>query len=198
MQRPLLIAILCGAIPLALGLAIFLVWVFARQEWLMVAGLCNIGCGLVMFFVGVFCLAYYWNRASLIPDYSRQRRHWSTLACAGLLLLNFPVAGGLIAAAVRIETRYTVVIENETQHTLTNVRIFGGGVDETIDPVPPQGRIKRHLWFQTDGELKFQATVDTTILREKVDGYVTGSQGGTARVTIHPDKTITVSRDLYD
>ena len=46
--------------------------------------------------VGVFALARFCGLAFRTPDYPRWRLWFSALACAGLLLMNFPVAGGII------------------------------------------------------------------------------------------------------
>ena len=195
MNRAYRLALVCGAFPLLIGVSIFVLWLITRWDWLMMAGICTLYGGVAIFLVGVLAIARFCWLAFRTPNLPRRRLWLSTLACAGLLLLNFPVAGGITAAAIAIETRYTVVVHNGSQQPLDGVRVFGGGCDESLGSIPPGGIARQSFWIQHDGELKFRALSGTTIHAKTIDGYVTNGMGGHTTVTINPDGTISVSNN---
>lgn len=186
------IALSCGGIPLCAGVSIFLCWLITRWPWLMLAGYANIAIGIVLFVVGAIALGRYRANATSPTRAHVRRRNWIALT---VLLINFPVAGGLAFAAIAIETSYTVVIENASSAELVDVRVTGGGVDEYIESIPPGGVAKRTFWIRQDGELNLQAVTDAGTINATVEGYVTPNAGGRAEVIIHSDGTVTVHHD---
>lgn len=195
MNRAYRVALICGASPLLVGVSVFLLWLVTRWDWLMAAGMLTLYGGVAIFLVGALALARFCWLAFRSPD-PRGRRPWlSALACAGLLLVNVPVAGGIVAAAIAIETRYTVVVHNTSPQPLESVRVFGGGCDESLGSIPPGGFARRSFWIQRDGELRFRALRGAVIHTKTIDGYVTNNMGGHTTVTVHPDGTVSVSND---
>ncbi len=189
MNRSYRVALICGAFPLLIGISIFTFWLITRWSWLELAGIYTLYGGAAIFLVGVFALARYCWLAFRTPNIPRRHLWFSTLACAGLLLLNFPVAGGITVAAIAIETRYTVVVHNASDQSLESVRVFGGGCDEPFGTIPPGGIVRQSFWIEHDGELKFSAISYAKI----IDGYVTHGSGGHTTVTINSDGTISGS-----
>ena len=53
MNRALRVAVICGAIPLILGVTIFLTWLVFRWNWLELAGFILLYVGFAAFVVGV-------------------------------------------------------------------------------------------------------------------------------------------------
>ena len=98
------LATLCGALPLSLGTGIFVIWLVGRWDWLVFAGAVVLYGSVAVVVVGAIALAHGCWVASRSTTVSRQGMWMSTLGCAGLLLVNFPVAAGIIAAAVAIMT----------------------------------------------------------------------------------------------
>lgn len=193
MNRSYRVALFCGAFPLLVGVSIFVLWLVTRWNWLMVAGIGTLYGGVAIVLVGVVALVrFYWlaTRAPGLPS----RQLWrSTVACSGLLLVNFPVALGITVASVAIATRYTVVIHNGSQQPLTNARVFGGGFDHTWSSIPPGGTVQESFWVEGDDTLEFRAVSGTAVHAETIDDYVTSSMGGHTTVTINPDGTVSVS-----
>ena len=192
MNRVYRVALICGAAPLLIGVSIFILWLITRWDWLMMAGIFTLYGGVAIFVVGVLALARFCWLAFRTPSFPRRRLWLSASVCAGLLLLNFPVAGGIAAAAISIETCYTVVVHNDLQQPLESVRVFGGGSDEYLGSIPPGGTVRESFWIQHDGELEFRALNGTTSYTKMIDGYVTNGMGGHTIVTINPDGTISV------
>lgn len=192
MNRAYRIALTCGATPLLIGASIFILWLITRWNWLMMAGIFTLYGGVAVVLAGVLALARFCWLAFRTPSYPRRRLWLSTSVCASLLLLNFPVAGGIAAAAISIETRYTVVVHSTLRQPLESVRVFGGGSDEYLGSIPPGSTVRQSFWIQNDGKLEFRARSGTTSHAKTIDGYVTNGMGGHTIVTINPDGTISV------
>lgn len=192
MRRAYRIALFCGALPLVVGVSIFLLWLITRWNWLMMAGLFTLYGGVAISFIGIVSLALFCWLAYRAPE--RPRRLWiSTFACAALLFSHFPAAAGIIATVIAIETRYTVVVHNASQQPLGDVRVFGGGCVANFGTIPPGSVARRSFWIQGDGELKIRAVSGTTAHAKVIDGYVTQYRGGRTTVTINSDGSISVS-----
>lgn len=159
----------------------------------MMVGIFTLYCGTAVVLIGVVALSRYCWQACRMPKVPRRRVWFSTFAGAGLLLLNFPVAGGIVAAAIALETRYTVIVQNDSLQPLESVRVFGGGCDESLGTIPPGSSVRRSFWIQHDGELEFYALGDDTSYEKIINGYVTNGLGGHTIVTIRSDGTMSLS-----
>jgi hypothetical protein len=188
------VATICGAMPLLLGTAIFVAWLVARWNWLMIAGAVVLYGGLAVVAAGVTSLALSCWMAFRTPGVPRRRVWASTLSCGGLLLANFLAAGGIIWVVIAIATRYTVVVHNSSQQRLDSVRVFGGGCDASYGFLPPGATARRSFWIRQDGVLVFRASSGEDALEQTIDDYVTTNSGGHVRITVKPDQTIAVSR----
>ena len=188
------IASICGAMPLLLGTAIFVAWLVARWNWLMIAGAVVLYGGLAVVAAGVIALALSCRMAFRTPGVPRRRVWVSTLSCAGLLLANFLTAGGIISAVIAMATRYTVVVHNTSQRRLDSVRVFGGGCDASYGSLLPGATARRSFWIRQDGVLVFRASGGEDALEQTIDDYVTNNLGGHVRITVQPDQTISVTR----
>ena len=161
----------------------------------MTAGYFTLYAGVIMFFIGIIALVYYCWLALRNHDLPRRRVWISMIGGIGLLLSNFPVAGGITVAAIAIESRYTVIIHNDSQQPLNGVRVYGGG-RTSFDSIPPGCVVQRSFWIQHRGELQFLAISGTTTLEKTIDGYVTDGMRGCSTVTVNPDNTISVSNRI--
>ncbi|MEX0717892.1 MAG: hypothetical protein WD066_14960 [Planctomycetaceae bacterium] len=183
------VALWCGALPLTVGASIFLLWLLAGWTWLMVAGGCLLVAGPLVVLVGFAALGRgWWMERSAPPD---TRRHsWrSSALVAALLLFNFPVAGGIVVAAIAIVSRYTIVVVNQSGKTLDDVVLEGGGRVVRFDPIPADASASRNVWFShDDNELDFRAMSGTTPVTGTVLEYVTDSLGGRT-ITVDVDGT---------
>jgi len=192
MKRVYRIAVICGFIPLLVGISIFVIWLITRSDWLMLAGLLTIYGGIALFVVGAIALFRFWFMAHREPDYSKKKRWIATVLCFGLLLINFPVALGIVNAAIRIETRYTVVIRNASSQPVNEIRIFGGGCSKSLNSIRGGGTGEVSFWIEHDGQLQFEAVSGGRQIEGIVDGYVTNGEGGYVTITIKPDHTISI------
>jgi len=187
------VALVCGATPLVVGIAIFVTWLVLRLDVLMLAGAYTLCGGMALFVVGGVALARYHWLGARTPSMSGRHLRRSTAACAGLLLLNFPIAGGIVAGALAIETSYTVIVHNASARPLEKVMVIGGGVNESLGSIPAGGTTRQWFWIQHDGQLEFRAACGTSTHSATIDGYVTNGMGGSATVTVNADETITVT-----
>jgi hypothetical protein len=193
MNRFYKIALLCGFVPLLVGISIFLLWLVVRWRWLAVAGFFTICGGFLLFLAGVIALACFCWAEFRKPNANRRRLAFAVLGCAGLLLSNFPVAGGIVATVFAIHTRYTVVIKNASELPLENVQIRGGGCDCDLGSIPPEGDANRSFWIQHQDILRFHAICGTTTYSQIIDDFVCLNGGGFATVVVNPDrKTVSI------
>lgn len=192
LNRPHRVAWLCGAVPLFLGTAIFLLWLIVRWDWLVIAGGVVLFAGVPVVVVGFGALARFWWVTSRTPNVSPRRLRVATLASAGLLLTNFPVAAVIVWAALAIDTRYTVVVHNASQVQLDRVRVFGGGCDASYGSLPPGATASRSFWIRGDGVIVLRASSGDDGLEQSISSYVTVGGGGHLTVTVEQDKRIAV------
>jgi len=198
MNRSLHVAALCGVLPLLVGVLLFVVWVITRWDWLMLGGLFTLYVGLACFIVGVIALAQYCWQVSRAPDPPRQKWGGSVIACAALLISNFPAAGGIVAAVIAIKTCYAVVVRNASQQSISDVCVYGGGCQADFGSIPPGGVARRWLWIQQEGELEVSADIGSKTYRSTLDPYVCPSMGGAATVVIGPTGTLLVSNGVAE
>lgn len=185
MPRLLNITFVCGAIPLLIGIAIYVSWYFTRAEWLMIAGLVNIGAGLVMFLVGVVCLSMRSTRMRTDDPTVRRRLSVSRKLAWTLLVANFPAAILITLAAVNAMTRYSVTVINQGTKPIESFILTGPGVSVQLGPISPKEEKTRHLHFKGDGVLDFDCRQEGKQFNGQLEGYVTGSMGcvKTVRIT---------------
>ncbi len=187
------VALWCGALPLVVGVSIFVLWVITRWDSLMLAGIFTLFGGLAFFAAGAIALSRFCWLGLRAPDLPRRRLWLRTIACGALLLSNFPVAGGIVVAADVIETCYTVVVRNGSASPLDDVRVVGGGCDVSFGSIPPGDAVRRHFWIQCDGHLELRAV---GLPDHAIRGYVTNGQGCHTIVTVHPDGAVSaIDRD---
>jgi len=182
------VALFCGAVPLLLGTSVFALWLVTRAEWLMAVGAFVLFGGLACFGVGVLALARFcWVglRGGDPPP-----RFWATTTlCAVVLLSNFPAAGLILRKVIAIETRYTVVVRNETAEPLVGVHVTGGGrVYAAFGEVAPGKSVTRAFRILDNGPLEIHSEGATST----IDGYVTRDESTFAMVTFGPDGTVSV------
>lgn len=185
-------AIACGAAPLLIGVSIFLLWIITRWDWLMLAGVATLYGGVAAFFIGALAIASFSWIASRSPGGPQPRQSRRILACGLLLVSNFPVAGGVIAAVIAIETRYVVIVQNNSQQVLSGIRLSGGGCAAEIGTLKPGSTARRAFWIQREGSLEFRALKGTSALAHTIDPYVCRDGGGQKTVIISSDESISV------
>ena len=193
MNRLLRLAFLCGITPLTVGVAVFLTWWLTRWHWLMAAGIATLYGGLLLACIGTICLvAFAWTSVRGRPA-SRRQTIRQALPVAGVLAVNVPVAVGIIAAAIYLETRYIVTIVNDSPAAVDSFVVSGGGVSVDFGPVPPKSKTHRSFFIKSDGTLMGIGKQDSRSIKVFIDSYVTNNLGGNKLVKIKPDGTLEVT-----
>lgn len=148
------ISFVCGVVPLLLGTALFLSWLFTEAMWWERAWLWGIGLGIVCVLTGAVFLGRHLSRQRPAAP-----RDWFLPGLAAVtLLLNIPVAALYLSAAVTILTRYTVEVQNHTTQPVDSFLVSGAGLSGVeLGPVPGGQGTRRHLRFDSQGKLTFMA-----------------------------------------
>jgi hypothetical protein len=198
LTRWLASALLCGALPLITGVAIFLVWLPTRWKWLEPAGAVTMMLGWAFLLAGLFCLYKHIDNGLRSAPASRARILVPSLAALAIMLLNIPVGYTILNIVISIETRYTVTIINHTRESLDEIVVEGGGVREHIGTLPPGGQTRRSFHFRQDGTLMFHAREGNKQLEQTVEGYVCGGWGGETTIILSGDGIIEIRKIAND
>jgi hypothetical protein len=192
MKRAYGIALFCGALPLIVGVSTWLYWLITRWSGCIVIGISTILGGVMLFVVGTIALACYGWLAFRSKALSRRRFWFSTLGCAGLLLVNFPVAYGVVVSVILIEARYKVTVHNASDQPLDGVWVVGAVPEVWFGTVPPGSIVQRSFLILNDGEIEIQAVSRAIKYSKTIDDCHPWSKGDTT-VTFESDGKISVS-----
>lgn len=175
------IALGCGLFPLATGSLIFIAWWVTRAETLMIAGVGNLYLGLILFSTGLTFLFLYVYHARRVPkkDYKIK---------AGLilfvLLMNFPVAHGIIRSVSYIQNTSVVRIKNQTNTAIESLSLIERGKVYKIGVLGPLQMLEREFHFLSEGSIQYRFFRK----KSKVEGilipYVTQGFGRNSELTI--------------
>ena len=193
MKKLLRLTVLCGVVPLVVGIAIFVAWALTGAQWLILAGLLTLKAGACSIIVGTVLLIIYVASSWQRPGISRRRLVGQGLAVLGLYGVSVVVAAGAAIGGVMLISRYTVVVANQSHTPLQSVRIEGGGVGVDLGDVPPGGTVRESFWIEHDGELVLTGRHGPNDVTAIVDGYVTNGIGAHREVVLDADGVITVS-----
>jgi len=192
------VALICGAGPLVAGTSIFLLWLATGWDWLPIAGMINVYAGIFLFTAGVCVLTYHCWHSRQLTDLPRRRFWIAVLICFVVMLVNFPAALGIMAMVLKVmDAEYVVAIDNQSNMTLAEARITGGGVDIDYGEFPPHSEVLKRFWIKHDGALHFEATSNDRKLETQIDSYVTRYQGSHKYVTINGDGALEVTDIPY-
>ncbi len=183
-------SLFCGALPLVIGLIIFISWLATGWRWLEKAGFYTLFGGLVFFVAGIMALLIWFVRTN---QSGLPRRH-GTIVSAGVLLANFPVAAVIIWSVLAIESTYYLTIKNNSTVLLSEVHFFGQGYDLNIGKIPPGEKLKLKLHPAVSGEssLILHGNCGNNSFTNIVEGYFEAGNGGKAVVTVGADRKIGV------
>jgi len=87
------IARVCGVAPMAVGVLVFLLFLFTRHLDFAIFGFFTILGGCAAAFVGAVCLAVYWYQARRANSEDAAIARGNAKRDAIIILLNFPLAG---------------------------------------------------------------------------------------------------------
>jgi len=191
-------AVLCGGIPLAIGVTMFLLWLLSRDFGLVLLGLVAIPLLIVVLCAGLLALLgcgmanYYLGAQADTP------RFRSSLAAATMLLAaNFAAIGGIGTTIDRIEQPLRVEIRNESQETLRDVTLRLRRSRHPAGSIAPGETAKIALPGHRGVEtLTFSAESDSTAHETLLSGYVTRDDALQSRflVTVQDDGEVTFTR----
>lgn len=171
------IALLCGALPLIVGIGIYILWLVTEWDPLMVAGIFTIWGGLACVAIGFVCAAIYAVklRATGASPSPIARRVAKPL---GLMLLNLPVALIIFSLAWTTITRYELRLTNDSDAVIARFGMVAPGVEEVFDNVRPGESRSVGVHFEGDGSFKYEAEIGGVASAGLIEGYVTHNLGG--------------------
>jgi len=182
------LAIIAGATPLIAGVMTFAVWYITRAEWLMVAGIFIIYAGLAFFCIGLLSIgtyAYIAKKASV--------KGWLIKSALVVILLasNFPVAFGLMSAAIYVLSENLVIVDNQSDIVVEKIILYDpAGNSYNFGSVSARGSRDVTFRFQGEGAVTYDMNVAGNAHSGIIFGYITSGSGSTATITVSKDGTV--------
>lgn len=174
------------ALPILVGVVLYAIWRLTGSDRVITAGLYTLtgGAALVLLslVIAVVLAKVAWRSAG---------RPLAVLC--GLAALNVVVAFGLGSSVLNAKTAYRVTVHNASSQALHEVRVVGGGLDESLGTIAPGETVKRSLWFEGESSLELRLFQGTRYETATIEGYVCTNLGGQADVTVGPAGKIGVA-----
>ena len=177
--------LLLGAIPLALGISIFLLWIMTDWTLLAFLGALTLYAGVLSVLTGMIYLVVWLVKAVRSPSPSSKNPWRSAAFTAGLLLINFPAARVILWAVDEIERTYTVVIRNHTGHPIHAASI-SGGTPVSLGTLQPGACVSRMFRHAKSAAVIVSGELNGQTIKINVSGYTLGGRHY-RNVTILPD-----------
>ncbi|MHC1766961.1 MAG: hypothetical protein AB9869_22105 [Verrucomicrobiia bacterium] len=180
-------AFVCGALPMILGTAVFVIWAVTSWGWWERAWMWLIGFAMVCLLVGSVAVARHLAQSQSGSASGAGSRRSAVFA--GLLLfLNIPVGVLLMMLLVSVLTRYTVDVANDSDVPVESLVLTGPGVESIeIGPVAPQQRTSKPLRFTGDGKLAYSGLYKGSIHSGILEASASPDAGGGKQLRIMPE-----------
>ncbi|MFO0388710.1 MAG: hypothetical protein ACK502_03195 [Alphaproteobacteria bacterium] len=180
----------CALVPMVMGLTVFALWLVTRFDILMFAGVLVILLGVLLSFVGM--VALFLAKIHAVRNNKPYKR--ACLRHGLLLLINFPLALGIIACADYLLSRYVVNIVNHSPHNVEKLEFIdpAGNVD-AIEKIPAGASIQTSHHFIGESSIEYNMVLDSAASSGMLIGYVSGGMGGSASMVIEADGKVSVT-----
>ncbi len=177
----LITAVLCGALPLLAGVAIYVTWRLTFWSALESAGILTIGLGFVCQVIGGISLLASVLQASHLDQPQKQRyRFWFA---AALLISNFPVAIVICQSVSEVKSRFIVDVNNESGHDVQRYVVVAPDEIKTLRMIRAGQRGRTYVHVDDYDCLTYKVSHNQATI-EKV-----GPEGGG---TCFPGKGVTI------
>ena len=170
MNKWLSIALTSGLFPLTSGILIFALWWLFRADWLVMAGLFIILSGLVMFMFGLIAVTIYFVQAhrQQLPGY--RLRAAITLT---ILLVNFPLAAGIIYSVEHLLSYSTVIIYNQSDFFMDDITLHQRDTQYRLGALAAGSQLEKEIHFKYEGEVSYSFDLNKQAYEGDLFGYVT-------------------------
>ena len=180
-----------GLIPLITGGIIFFSWLVARADWLMSAGVYNIIAGLVLFACGLVCLLVYGLKERKL---SRRYPTKRIIASLAILLFNFPAAALALYSVANIISTSTATVINDSSFEVTDMVLTERDLSYPLPSIASGQKITEHFHFKYEGAVGYELSLNGSVKKGVMFGYVTGGMGENATMVIGSDGTVEIER----
>jgi len=175
------ISIICGLLPLFVGISIFCAWLVTRADWMQFAGALHLYIGLALFGIGTISLGVYFYKARKTGIGGYKKKSFKALV---ILLANFPVAAAIICVVIYLESFHTVIIENQSSSIIEDISLSERGRSYQLGPVLPKEKYKKNIIFKYEGSVRYSFRKNGVKYEGIMFGYTTGGFGATATMII--------------
>ena len=193
MNKWLSIALTSGLFPLTTGTLVFALWWLIRAEWLVMLGLFILLSGLVLFVFGLIAVTIYFvqSHKQQLPGY----RPRAAIALA-ILLVNFPVATGIIYGVEHLLSFSTVIIDNQSSFFIDDITLQQRDKQYRLGALAANSKLEKAIPFKYQASVNYSFNRNSQMAEGILFGYITGMGGQVARITIARDGKVTVQKQL--
>ena len=181
-------ALRVAAVPLALGVGIYLLWLPTRWDGLVTAGMIALYVGAAGVTLGAVALAVdlgqFARRGASARGVLRR-----AAAPVGLFALTVATGVGTATLALAQVTGYVVVLRNHSAVPVERFEVTGGGIRHEWRDVEPGESRSVQFRFDRDGVLEYSVVAGGRRHQALVEGYVTHNMGGRAAIVYSRDGT---------
>jgi hypothetical protein len=171
---------------MAFGVGITMAYRWTHHDALPKIGLCVLGLGFLSVCAGMVFAILGWIQSR--KDFESNRKRGRRLAAVlGVLVLNFPVAGGCALMGIGEITAYHLTIRNDAGQAVSNLSLNDAGFTDMPTRIEPGQTVRLRGWIEHEGELVLTYRLDGVHHEALVDGYVTRKISGDARVVLTDD-----------
>ncbi|MHC4563105.1 MAG: hypothetical protein ACYS8X_10070 [Planctomycetota bacterium] len=187
MKPWLILAVICGVLPLVAGLIVLSTYCFVDSEELAAFGVVIIVIGFGLFLLGLLGLSLYvWSarRAGRKGgDYG-----WPAALALVVLLANFPAAFLSLVAGAKIDgARYRVYVINTASKPIQMCHLVGGGVDIDLKTIPAKSQVTQWFFVRRDSQLMLTGQFEGHRIEQAVDRTLRRWEGEELYITVEDD-----------
>lgn len=183
------LSLICGLAPLVIGVLIFFSWLVIRADWLMLAGAYNILAGLVFFVCGLLILFAYGHKERKKGNSYPIKR---SLISLGILLFNFPAALLAIYSADYVNGTSVATVINNSSFEAKDLTLSERDQSYSLSPIAPGQEVIKYFHFKHEGSVDYRLSLNGSIQKGVMFGYVTGGMGDRATMVIKKDGTVEI------
>ncbi len=187
------IAMLCGILPMTVGVSIYILYEITRWDVLVLAGLFTVYGGLACAALGFICIiAYAFKRHA-----AGEMWGLGVGKAVGVILLNIPVCVIVVHLSLLSVTRmdsYTVVLENKGEDVVAHFELETPGGAVGIEGIAPGESESVRLSFEDPGSITYRAEVGNDLLEGVIENHVANSGGGKKSIITFSDGEFSIER----
>ncbi|MFN3827984.1 MAG: hypothetical protein ACK4NR_10220 [Micavibrio sp.] len=177
--------------PLLIGLAVYVAWLITGDENLVLLGVFLLPLCMLFFMIGLIALPFIARSLKKKQDPQAKKKTIILMAC---LMLNFPVAFGIMWHVDYSYSFYQISVTNQSDEDITTLRITDpAGRTQNFPKILANETQTKKMSLRGEGSVDYKITLSSGTQQGTLIGYITSDlRPADASLTIFPDGHIQV------